>query len=111
MAGEAGPDGRAPIHGFADHCEAMLSLPTAAFARGGLFVGMTVTCVSLGQSFGRLVSHSEFSRIRQAKFSRFTIDRLIVILGLLGQEVTLSVSVHPRTVRKAVSLKVDRVSS
>ena len=42
------------------------------------------------------VSHSEFSRIRQAKFSRFTIDRLMMILARLGQEVALSVSVHPR---------------
>jgi predicted XRE-type DNA-binding protein len=42
------------------------------------------------------VSHSEFSRIRQAKFSRFTLDRLMGILGRLGQEVELSVAVHPR---------------
>jgi predicted XRE-type DNA-binding protein len=45
------------------------------------------------------VSHSEFSRIRQAKFSRFTIDRLMGILALLGQEVALFVSVHPRAGR------------
>ena len=45
------------------------------------------------------VSHSEFSRIRQAKFSRFTIDRLVTILSLLGQKVELSVTVRPRTVR------------
>jgi predicted XRE-type DNA-binding protein len=45
------------------------------------------------------VSHSEFSRIRQAKFSRFTIDRLMSILGKLGQDVELSVSVHPRAAR------------
>lgn len=42
------------------------------------------------------VGHSEFSRIRQAKFSRFTIDRLMTILSLLGQDVELSVTVHPR---------------
>jgi predicted XRE-type DNA-binding protein len=42
------------------------------------------------------ISHSDFSRIRQAKFSRFTIDRLMTVLALLGQEVELSVSVHPR---------------
>jgi predicted XRE-type DNA-binding protein len=45
------------------------------------------------------VSHSEFSRIRQAKFGRFTIDRLMAILVLLGQEVELSVSVRPRADR------------
>jgi predicted XRE-type DNA-binding protein len=45
------------------------------------------------------VSHSEFSRIRQAKFGRFTIDRLMGILARLGQEVELSVNVHPRLER------------
>jgi len=43
------------------------------------------------------VSHSEFARIRRANFSRFTIDRLMAILGRLGQEVELTVSVHPRS--------------
>ena len=47
------------------------------------------------------VSHADFSRIRQAKFSRFTIDRLMSILGLLGQEVELSVTVHPRVSQAA----------
>jgi predicted XRE-type DNA-binding protein len=42
------------------------------------------------------VSHSDFSRIRRANFGRFTIDRLMAILGKLGQEVELSVTVHPR---------------
>jgi predicted XRE-type DNA-binding protein len=49
------------------------------------------------------VSHSEFSRIRQAKFSRFTIDRLMMILARLGQEVALSVSVQPRAASDAGS--------
>jgi predicted XRE-type DNA-binding protein len=48
------------------------------------------------------ISHSEFSRIRQAKFSRFTIDRLMAILARLGQEVELSVTVRPRG-EKAIS--------
>jgi predicted XRE-type DNA-binding protein len=47
------------------------------------------------------VSHSEFSRIRQANFSRFTIDRLMTILARLGQEVELSVTVYPRRKRRA----------
>ncbi len=49
------------------------------------------------------VSHSDFSRVRQAKFSRFTIDRLMTILSRLGQEVELSVSVHPRVERTVVA--------
>jgi predicted XRE-type DNA-binding protein len=44
------------------------------------------------------ISHSEFSRIGRANLSRFTIDRLIAILARLGQEVEVSVSVHPRVV-------------
>jgi predicted XRE-type DNA-binding protein len=42
------------------------------------------------------VAASEFSRIRNAKLERFTIDRMITILGKLGQEVEVSVKVRPR---------------
>ena len=42
------------------------------------------------------ISHSDFVRIRRAEFSRFTIDRLMGILNRLGQEVEISVEVHPR---------------
>jgi predicted XRE-type DNA-binding protein len=42
------------------------------------------------------VAASEFSRIRNAKLDRFTIDRLIIILGKLGQEVDVRIKVRPR---------------
>ena len=42
------------------------------------------------------VAYTEFSRIRRANFSRFTIDRLITILHHLGQAVEVSVVVRPR---------------
>lgn len=42
------------------------------------------------------VAASEFSRIRNVKLDRFTIDRMITILGKLGQEVEVSISVTPR---------------
>ena len=42
------------------------------------------------------VAASEFSRIRNVKLDRFTIDRMITILGKLGQEVEVSISVRPR---------------
>ena len=42
------------------------------------------------------ISHSEFSRIRNVKLARFTIDRMIAILGKLDQEVEVSVSFKPR---------------
>jgi len=49
------------------------------------------------------ISHSEFSRIRRASFSRFTIDRLITILARFGQEVKISVKVHPRARREGAA--------
>jgi predicted XRE-type DNA-binding protein len=42
------------------------------------------------------VAAADFSRIRKANLSRFTIDRLMTILSSLGQEVEVSVNVHPR---------------
>ena len=45
------------------------------------------------------INHSEFVRIRGANLKRFTIDRLISILGQLNQEVEISVTTHPRSSR------------
>ncbi len=42
------------------------------------------------------VAASEYSRIRNVKLDRFTIDRMIMILGKLGQEVDVRVKVRPR---------------
>ena len=39
---------------------------------------------------------ADFSRVRRAKLSRFTVDRLMAMLDRLGQEVEVSVTVHPR---------------
>lgn len=47
------------------------------------------------------VAHSEFVRIRRINLARFTIDRLMTILGQLGQEVEVSVTIHPRAQRSA----------
>jgi predicted XRE-type DNA-binding protein len=41
-------------------------------------------------------SASDFSRVRQAKLKRFTVDRLVGMLTKLNQDVELSVSVQPR---------------
>ena len=46
------------------------------------------------------IAHSEFVRIRKVDLGRFTIDRLVTILGRLGQEVELSITVHPRAARE-----------
>ena len=39
---------------------------------------------------------ADFSRVRQAKLRRFTIDRLMAMLGRLNQDVEISVKVRPR---------------
>jgi len=41
---------------------------------------------------------ADFSRLRQAKLQRFTVDRLMEMLGKLGQDVDVQVSVRPRAV-------------
>jgi predicted XRE-type DNA-binding protein len=38
------------------------------------------------------VSHSEFSRIRNAQLKRFTLDRMITILGKLDEDVEVNVT-------------------
>ena len=42
------------------------------------------------------VSHSEFSRIRNARLERFTLDRMISILGKLDEDVEVNVSFRSR---------------
>jgi predicted XRE-type DNA-binding protein len=42
------------------------------------------------------IAHSEFSRIRNARLHRFTLDRMIAILGLLDEEVEINVKFAPR---------------
>lgn len=41
------------------------------------------------------IAAADFSRIRQAKLGRFTIDRLMTILGRLDQKVEIDVAVRP----------------
>ena len=42
------------------------------------------------------VAASEFSRIRNARLERFTLDRMITILGKLGQQVSVDVTIRSR---------------
>ncbi len=42
------------------------------------------------------VTHSEFSRIRNTQLRRFTLDRLIAILGKLDEDVEVTLSFKPR---------------
>jgi predicted XRE-type DNA-binding protein len=41
------------------------------------------------------IAAADFSRIRQAKLSRFTIDRLMTILNRLNRKVEVTVTVQP----------------
>src|SRR5260370_10075732 len=56
------------------------------------------------------IAHSEFVRIRKVNLSRFTFDRLVTILGCLGQELEGSVDVHPRPQRESVVEKAPHLS-
>src|SRR6266404_1345675 len=47
------------------------------------------------------VAHSEFVRIRTLNLARFTMGRLVTILGRLDHEVEFSFTVHPRAPRGA----------
>jgi predicted XRE-type DNA-binding protein len=40
---------------------------------------------------------ADFSRVRQAKLQRFTVDRLMQMLAKLNQDVEVSVSIRPRS--------------
>lgn len=42
------------------------------------------------------VAHSEFSRIRNTQLRRFTLDRLIGILGKLDEDIEVNVTISPR---------------
>jgi predicted XRE-type DNA-binding protein len=42
------------------------------------------------------ISHSEFSRIRNTQLGRFTLDRMIAILGKLDEDVEVSVTFKVR---------------
>ena len=42
------------------------------------------------------VSHAEFSRIRNARLQRFTLDRMITILGKLDKDIEVKVTFRPR---------------
>ena len=48
------------------------------------------------------VAHTDLSRIRNAKLDRFTLDRMITILGKLDQGVEVTLDVRPRGERNLV---------
>ena len=53
-----------------------------------------LTVRAAGEKTG--IAAADFSRIRQVKLERFTIDRLMAILNKLDRHVDVSVSIHKR---------------
>jgi predicted XRE-type DNA-binding protein len=51
---------------------------------------------------------ADFSRVRNVDIGRFTIDRLMKMLDRLGQDVNVTVKVHPRTAKRAVPRAASR---
>jgi predicted XRE-type DNA-binding protein len=47
------------------------------------------------------IAAADFSRIRKVKLGRFTIDRLMIILKRLDQDIDVSVTVHPHQISSA----------
>ncbi len=52
------------------------------------------------------VSYSEFSRIRNTQLGRFTLDRMIAILGKLDENIEVSVSFRARKRRVVAATRV-----
>ncbi len=46
------------------------------------------------------IAAADFSRIRRTKIDRFTVDRLMTILGRLNQDVEVAVTVRPHAMTK-----------
>jgi hypothetical protein len=78
-----------------------LGLPDAGLAQARAIVAARIICIldERGLSTREAekltgVSHSEFSRIRNTQLRRFTLDRLILLLGKLepGAEVSINIS-------------------
>ncbi len=47
------------------------------------------------------IAAADFSRIRNADLGRFTVDRLMAIINLLGMRVDVKIRVGPKALRKA----------
>ncbi|MFM2444005.1 MAG: hypothetical protein RJB09_1191 [Pseudomonadota bacterium] len=78
-----------------------LGLPDAGLSQARAIIAARIICIldERGLSTREAekltgVSHSEFSRIRNTQLRRFTLDRLILLLGKLepGAEVSISIS-------------------
>ena len=53
------------------------------------------------------VSHSEFSRIRNTQLRRFTLDRMISILGKLDEDVEVDLTFPPRQLGAGTAQSIE----
>ena len=60
-----------------------------------------LTVRAAGETTG--IAAADFSRIRKAKLERFTIDRLMAILGRLDQKVDIAVTVRSKPAHRAMA--------
>jgi len=51
------------------------------------------------------IAAADFSRIRKAKLDRFTIDRLMTVLGRLDQKVDVKIKISPNHVAPAIAAR------
>jgi predicted XRE-type DNA-binding protein len=61
----------------------------------GILEDEKLSAKSAGEATG--VSAAEFSRIRNAKLGKFSIERMLKILAVLGQDVDVSVTFNSRS--------------
>ena len=47
------------------------------------------------------INHADVARIRTAKLDRFTVDRLVKIIDLLGRQIEVHITVRPRGAQSA----------
>ena len=96
------PDDREPIHGSGNAFRDF-GRPNAGLAQARAIVAATIIGILEDRGLSTReaekmtgVSHSEFSRIRNAQLRRFTLDRMIRILGKLDAEMEVNVTFRPR---------------
>lgn len=51
------------------------------------------------------IAAADYSRIRKAKLERFTIDRLMSVLGKLDQKIDVKIKISPKAIAPTVTMR------
>ena len=70
-------------------------------------VGLFRSAAALSMLLMTGIAAADFSRIRNANIGRFTVDRLMTVLGRLDQRVDVKVKVRPN-VKRAIPVSCHR---